>query len=172
MSATVPGRACGTCMMCCKVLAISAEEMTKPPGVWCRHAVVGKGCGIYETRPSVCRIFYCQWMVDQSFPLEWKPDRSKLVIVIGEKQIDINVDHNHPDAWTKPPYLAAIQRWAVESAAIGRLVLVRIGARAIAVLPGRTVELGRVEPSDRITLLQAQGPMGPLYDVRIEPRAP
>ena len=46
----VAGRTCGTCMMCCKVPAI--EEFAKPPGVWCRHAVSGKGCGIYADRPG------------------------------------------------------------------------------------------------------------------------
>ena len=46
----VPGRACGTCMMCCKVPYI--KEFEKPAGVWCRHAVPGKGCGIYESRPG------------------------------------------------------------------------------------------------------------------------
>src|ERR1700719_447449 len=46
----IPGRACGTCMMCCKVPAI--EEFAKPPGVWCKHAVSGRGCGIYAERPG------------------------------------------------------------------------------------------------------------------------
>jgi len=61
----VPGRACGTCMMCCKVPYI--KEFEKPAGVWCKHAVAGKGCGIYESRPSSCRAFYCMWMQDASF---------------------------------------------------------------------------------------------------------
>src|SRR4051794_3985517 len=46
----VPGRACGSCMMCCKVPYI--KEFEKPAGVWCKHAVAGKGCGIYESRPG------------------------------------------------------------------------------------------------------------------------
>src|ERR1700730_953620 len=46
-----PGKACGTCMMCCKLPLI--EELNKPIDRWCRHAVPGKGCGIYTDRPPV-----------------------------------------------------------------------------------------------------------------------
>ena len=56
-SRLVPGRECGTCMLCCKVMAIDA--LGKPPGVWCRHIKRGVGCDIYEQRPSECRTFYC-----------------------------------------------------------------------------------------------------------------
>jgi hypothetical protein len=169
-SKVAPGKACGTCMMCCKVLPISTQELTKPPGAWCRHAVTGEGCGIYETRPSTCRTFYCQWMIDPSLPLEWKPDRARLVIESSEKLLLITVDQNFPDAWTESPYLAAIKKWAVEGAAVGRLVLVRIGTRMIAVLPERVVDLGRRDPSDRISFLRTSGPTGPRYDVRVEPK--
>ena len=34
-----PGKACGTCMMCCVATHRRAE---KPSGLWCRHAVIGK----------------------------------------------------------------------------------------------------------------------------------
>ena len=73
----VPGRACGSCMMCCKVPYI--KEFEKPAGVWCKHAVAGKGCGIYESRPGSCQAFYCLWMQDASFGPEWKPEKSKFV---------------------------------------------------------------------------------------------
>ena len=58
-----PGRECGTCTLCCKLIAVTALE--KPPGTWCPHCVRGKGCGIYETRPAECRTFYCHWMLEK-----------------------------------------------------------------------------------------------------------
>ena len=45
----VPGRICGSCMLCCKVMIV--DELNKPSGTLCRHAVLGKGCFIREQRP-------------------------------------------------------------------------------------------------------------------------
>ena len=33
----VPGRECGTCTLCCKLIAVAA--LGKPPGVWCTHTI-------------------------------------------------------------------------------------------------------------------------------------
>ena len=99
----VPGRTCGTCMMCCKVPAI--EEFAKPPGVWCRHAVSGKGCNIYADRPGSCRAFYCLWMQDASFGPEWKPEKAKFVVYVQRNGVNLQVavDPSFPNAWTRPP---------------------------------------------------------------------
>jgi hypothetical protein len=40
----------------------------------CRHCDFG--CGIYETRPPVCREFYCAWRREDFIPNSWRPDRS------------------------------------------------------------------------------------------------
>ena len=45
----VPGRACGTCSLCCKVLSVF--ELAKPAGKWCTHCRPGNGCDVYATRP-------------------------------------------------------------------------------------------------------------------------
>src|SRR4051794_24207443 len=42
----LPGRSCGTCTLCCKVVGVL--EIDKPGGVWCRHCVSGKHCAIYD----------------------------------------------------------------------------------------------------------------------------
>ena len=173
----VPGRACGTCLMCCKTLTI--KELEKPPGVWCRHVVTGKGCGIYESRPSVCRRFYCHWMLNPHLGPEWKPDRAKFVL-FGEapagdrQQINIAVDPNFPNAWKKPPYFAAIKKWAADGAEQGRLVLVlvQIGARFIGVLPDRIVELGSLDPQVPMVLSRRPGPTGYTYEIRRAEPAP
>jgi hypothetical protein len=164
----VPGRSCGTCMMCCKVPAI--EEFAKPPGVWCKHAVSGKGCGIYADRPASCRAFYCSWMQDESFGPDWKPEKSKFVVYMqaNTPNLQIAVDPSFPNAWTRPPYYARIKKWAADGAAQGRFVFVRIGMRMIALLPDREVDLGRVEPADDIVVSRQPGPAGFVYAVEVK----
>jgi len=155
-------------MMCCKVLRI--EELEKPSGLWCRHAVTGKGCGIYESRPPVCQSFHCQWLVDSSLGPEWKPEKAKFVMSPDRdnKEIfKINVDPAFPDAWTKPPFLATIKNWVAGGAALGRFALVQIGPRLIAVLPDRNVELGNVKPE--VVLARERDPTGKTTQVRVMP---
>ena len=53
-----PTRECGDCRLCCRVLAV--QEIDKPRGKWCEHAC-GKGCAIYDKRPTQCREFECVW---------------------------------------------------------------------------------------------------------------
>jgi hypothetical protein len=157
-------------MMCCKTVTIKDLELEKPPGQWCRHAVGGKGCGIYESRPTTCRRFYCQWMVDPRLGPEWKPEKSRFVMYLGasgERDLNVAVDPAFPNAWTKPPFLPTIKSWAREGAELGRLVLVRIGGRLIAILPGRTVDLGKVDPDAQLVLSKEPGPTGFRYDIRV-----
>jgi len=166
----VPGRACGTCMMCCKVPAI--EEFAKPPGVWCRHAVSGKGCGIYAERPGSCRAFYCSWMQDESFGADWKPEKAKFVVYLqgNGANLQIAVDPSFPNAWTRPPFYAKIKKWAAEGAVHGQFVFVRIGMRMIALLPDREVDLGRVDAADEIVVSRQPGPAGLVYAVEVKRR--
>jgi hypothetical protein len=163
----VPGRSCGTCMMCCKVPYI--QEFDKPAGVWCKHAVAGKGCGIYEARPDSCRAFYCLWMQDASFGPEWKPEKAKFVTYIQQNGVNIQVavDPSFPNAWTREPYYARIKQWAREGAADGRFVFVRIGPRMLAVLPDRDLDIGRVDPQDNIVVARRPGPAGATYVVEV-----
>jgi hypothetical protein len=164
----VPGRACGTCMMCCKVPAI--EEFAKPPGVWCRHAVSGKGCGIYAERPGSCRAFYCLWMQDDRFGPEWKPEKAKFVVYVQQNGVNLQVavDPSFPNAWTRPPFAARIRKWVSDGAEHGQFVFVRIGQRVIALLPDRDVDLGRVDSLDEIMVSRKPGPSGLAYDVEVK----
>lgn len=164
----VPGRTCGTCMMCCKVPAV--EEFSKPPGVWCRHAVSGKGCAIYADRPAGCRAFYCSWIQDASFGPEWKPEKAKFVVYLQRNgaNVQVAVDPNFPNAWTREPFHSRIRGWVADGAERGRFVFVRIGMRMIALLPDRDIDLGRVEAIDDIVVSRQPGPAGLAYDVKVE----
>lgn len=158
-------------MMCCKVLLI--KELEKPVGRWCRHAVMGKGCGIYEDRPSVCRSFYCHWMLDPNLGPEWKPEKAKFVLYPDAKKEEVfhvAVDPAFPDAWTKPPFFVAIKDWVQEGAERGRFMVVHIGTRWIAVLPDRIVELGNVE--EDFMLMRERGLTGKTVGVRVAPPSP
>jgi uncharacterized protein len=70
--ASVPGKTCGPCTMCCSALEI--VEFKKPPGVVCPDCVGTGGCAIYESRPPVCRAFECLWLTERSLPGNMRPD--------------------------------------------------------------------------------------------------
>jgi hypothetical protein len=154
----VPGRACGTCTLCCKLIAVTALD--KAPGVWCPHCVRGQGCGIYESRPAECRTFYCHWMLEKGLTAEWKPERAKFALVTSEGgHLTAFVDPGFPGAWRNAPYFETLKRWAREGvrATPARIVTVRIGARGIVVLPDSEIDIGTVGPNDAIRLESRPG---------------
>jgi hypothetical protein len=154
-------------MMCCKVPYI--KEFDKPPGVWCAHAVAGKGCGIYDSRPASCRSFYCLWMQDPSFGPDWKPERAKFVVYLQHNapNLWVGVDPGFPNAWTRPPYYERLKRWARDQAEHGGFVFVRIGRRVIAILPDRDDDIGCVGLDDEVVVSRRFTPAGFVYDVQV-----
>jgi len=149
----VPGRECGTCMLCCKVMAI--DDIGKPPGSWCWHIKRGTGCTIYDARPGECRRYFCHWMVDANLSDEWKPDRSKFTLAVNAGgHITAFVDPGLPGAWRQSPYFETFKRWAAEGvrARPPRVVMVRVGARGTVVLPEREVDIGIIGPNESIQL--------------------
>lgn len=74
-------RSCGECTACCQGwLKAQIYEHEMKPGQPCPHAT-DKGCGIYETRPELCRNFRCGWLIDsQHFPDWMRPDNSKVIV--------------------------------------------------------------------------------------------
>ena len=165
-----PGRACGSCTMCCKVLEIA--DLSKAAGKWCVHVKPGRGCGVYDTRPGVCREFYCDWMVDARYGPDWKPDTAKFAIspLTQGTNLLIAVDPNFPNAWRKEPYHRQIREWVKACEAMGKFVLVRIGQRCIALLPDKDVELGAVGVNDDLFVSRDAGPSGYVYSVEVRRR--
>jgi hypothetical protein len=84
MENLVPGRECAECTVCCTVPTIDKPELQKPAGATCRHC--NKGCDIYETRPGVCRTFFCGWRQLEIFGDDWRPDKCG---VYAELETDI-----------------------------------------------------------------------------------
>ena len=151
----VPGRACGTCSLCCKVVGV--EELKKPIGAWCPHCVRGNGCAIYDARPPSCRKFHCQWLLAEGLGPEWKPERAKFALLKsdGGHHLTAFVDPGFPSAWRRSPYYENLKQWAtdgVRNLADLHLVDVMIGRRCIVILPDRDVDLGILGADEMIRL--------------------
>jgi hypothetical protein len=77
----VPGRECGECKACCITLSIDTPEIQKLAASPCRHSL-GGGCDVYDSRPPVCRAFFCGWRRLAALPEDWRPDRSGIFAVV------------------------------------------------------------------------------------------
>src|SRR4249919_857209 len=75
----VVGRQCGGCVACCKLFHV--PQLQKPPNVLCSHCT-GRGCGIHEVRPEVCRTYYCLWPRIEAMPDFARPDKLGIVFSI------------------------------------------------------------------------------------------
>lgn len=161
-----PGRACGTCTLCCKVFDVPALE--KPAGSWCRHCKPGRGCGIHETRPEHCRAFHCLWMTQAWLGPEWKPERAKMVLTVDPATsfLLVQVDPGAPNAWRTEPYYRHLKHWAVGAVARQRQVVVFVNKSATVILPDRDVPLGILGPHDRIVARERRTAAGITYDVQ------
>lgn len=58
---------CVACGACCSAPDIST--LKKPLGVPCNHLGADNLCGIYETRPAVCRNYRPDWICAEVAPL-------------------------------------------------------------------------------------------------------
>ena len=76
----VTGRECGSCTVCCRTLKIDAPELKKLADVLCENCILGGGCRIYDTRPSVCAAWYCAWRKLPHLTDHWRPDRCGILI--------------------------------------------------------------------------------------------
>ena len=89
----IPGRTCGDCALCCTLPNIDKPEIQKASGARCIHCT-GTGCGIYETRPPVCRAWYCAWRTVDIFGDEWRPDKSGVLAMVETEGIPEHFDYD------------------------------------------------------------------------------
>jgi hypothetical protein len=153
----VPGRTCGTCMLCCKVLAI--DELHKPAGVMCRHAVAGKGCTIREQRPRECHQFFCGWRLDPNIDGLWKPEVCGFVLSISFQYgaMMLNTDPDRPQAWKVEPYYSRLRDWARRAFLENKRIVAMVTGHATVILPDRDVPIGALAPEDEIVLSRQGG---------------
>jgi hypothetical protein len=160
----VPGRSCGECSLCCKVMQV--DEFEKPQGVWCRHCAPGRGgCTIHPTRPAVCREFFCNWLVSPNLGPEWRPLTSKMILFFqpNGNRLAVHVSADHPDVWRREPYHGQLKRWSVEAIEARQQIVVYVKRRAIVILPDRDVDLGEVDPLDHIKVGYQDTPRGRIW---------
>lgn len=96
MTVTMPlvsGRECGECSVCCEALTINSRELKKPADTMCVHCIHPRGCGIYASRPSVCREWYCGWRKFEFLNDSWRPDRSGILIELVQDGLPWNYKH-------------------------------------------------------------------------------
>jgi hypothetical protein len=158
-SPVVPGRSCGTCSLCCKVFSVI--ELNKPAGQWCTHSVRGGGCGIHDSRPHVCRQFYCSWLIDPNLGPEWKPEVARFVLSADPKfqALTLMADPGMPHAWKREPYYSTLKKFSQVFFPLDNKVLVNLRGHITVILPDRDVPIGVMVPGEEIVLWRE----GPTY---------
>jgi hypothetical protein len=162
----VPGRACGSCSLCCKVYSV--PEIEKPAGKWCQHCTPGKGCAIHDALPRQCAEFNCLWLTEPTMSEAWKPERSKMVVSIFPQTgfIYVQVDPTAPSAWRKQPYYDRLRQLARTNLELGAHIVVFVNDQATLIMPDQDVPLGPMKPTDGFSVRRVLGPNGPTYEVR------
>jgi len=149
-SPLVPGRACGSCTMCCWMLRI--DELAKPEHSHCQHCEEGAGCTIYNARPEPCREFYCGYRALPFAGPHWFPPDCGMMIYpdAANSRLRVHVDPANPEAWRAEPYYSDLKQWAVAAERMDMQLTVAVGRRIIAILPHGDVDLGEFGDTDRL----------------------
>ncbi len=80
-----PTRSCSDidCSLCCKLPSVTFDDgYVKQSNEWCEHCTK-PGCGIYETRDSICRDFHCMWRYD-CWPESLDPKSTGCVVLFEQ----------------------------------------------------------------------------------------
>jgi hypothetical protein len=78
-------RTCGRCAACCHVPPV--PDVAKAACSDCHHLRLGaRRCGVYATRPAVCREYECLWLVDPDFPPHMRPDLSGVIFDLQDTE--------------------------------------------------------------------------------------
>jgi uncharacterized protein len=122
----IPGKACGPCSFCCKVLEI--DELKKTAGDLCEHCARSGGCSVYATRPQVCRDYHCDWKEDRGLSVQFRPDRVGTLLMDDPDSDEYHAvcDPEKPFSWRNP----LIFRHLVSLAKEGRVVVAKAGLRS------------------------------------------
>lgn len=170
--ALAPGRSCGTCSLCCKVLPV--QELNKPAGQWCIHSVPGSGCAAHAARPSACRAFFCAWRLDSNLGPEWKPEVSRFVLSADPAHgaTMVMVDPGTPLAWRREPYYSRLKQFSEASFRQDRKVLVNLRGHITVILPDREVPLGVVPLGENVVIWREGSAYGAGLRRDLEPAKP
>ena len=109
----VPERNCGECTVCCTVMAVDKPEMQKEAGAPCRHCAAG--CAIYDTRPTLCRDFYCGWRHLPILDESWRPDKSGVFVEFEAVEDNVGLSL----VLIANPLKTVRQSWFIEFVSVG-----------------------------------------------------
>ncbi len=131
---------------------MGVAALAKPVAKWCPHCAPGRGCKIYETRPEECRTFNCNWTFDTRLGPQWKPEKSKFILITAPEGngLEIRCDPGFPTAWRVEPFHSQIRDWSREALEMGGIVVVYVGNSGTLITPDREFVLGEVRETDRI----------------------
>jgi uncharacterized protein len=118
-----PGKACGSCTMCCSALEIA--ELKKPAGPSCVNCSRAGGCAIYPDRPQVCRDFECEWLSRRDLSRLFRPDLAGVILMEDADSDEYRAvcPPDKPMAWRRPLVFAHL----VATAKSGRMVVAKAG---------------------------------------------
>ncbi len=154
-----PTRQCGDCAMCCHLGEIVDF---KPYNQWCQFCSTHQGCDIYQTRPQLCRDFFCHYLLSD-IGEEWRPLTCHMVVSTYTEptRLNISVDPAFPDIWRQEPYLAQIIHWSNFGA-----VTVMVGEYAFAAYPDRIDALGEMTADHTLLIIEQETRAGLRYQVK------
>jgi len=136
------GRSCGTCSLCCTVMAVA--EIEKPRNTRCCHLNTLGRCAVYPTRPDSCRQFSCTWLLGM-LPKALSPER---IHAVGDTNLAgdalvFHVDPRFPRAHERGVFKQFIERVAAKV-----LIIVLIGDTRVVYGPNREqVEVVSLDPT-------------------------
>jgi hypothetical protein len=153
--------------LCCNVFDI--EPLAKAAHSWCGSYDRELGCTIYLTRPSVCRLFKCRWLLDESLDEDWQPNRCGFVLSEPSAAgLWVTTDRDRPLSWRGEPYFSQIKRWSQVARTGKGYVAVRSAERLFVIFPEEEVEIDRSQEMAAMKVgYRQQGPFSrPLVNVR------
>ncbi len=173
------GRKCGSCQLCCKLVPV--PPIRKAAGKRCVHAKVGKGCGIYPTRPFACRSWSCRWLADPRTAGMPRPDRCHYVIdleydYITQRYPDREVQWQALQVWVDPafpdahraPELRAYMAMIAEEYRIVTIVRYNSRRAITVVAPCLNVERQWLEITDHVIEARTPEEQAILRDWKVE----
>jgi hypothetical protein len=101
-------RSCEECNECCTLLSVrsivndAGTLINKSSGERCQYECNKTRCSIYDTRPIVCRNYFCSWVLNDLDLLdEQRPDKIECVFNVGpvsvvDGTLVSRVIHVHP----------------------------------------------------------------------------
>lgn len=109
------GRSCGTCSLCCTLLRV--DELSKAAGRDCVHQQRPRdggsggdaGCGIYASRPPICRGYRCLWL-QGGLEDDERPDRTGGIVDLESRGtgVMLRIQEVRRGAFDASPSLRAI----------------------------------------------------------------